>query len=194
MSKTKGILKHGVTGKLMVAAFAGFALITAGCGKEKAEAPKAETAPAAEQAAPAGHPPVEQAAPQQPATDHSAIKSQKEVKLSKEVLAKWKEAKIEIADSTTGSKNTLTLKVGSTTDLKGGHKLKLEAFVPDYAIADNHIESRSNEANNPAVLVTVLDGGNTIARGWVFLSFPEFNSFKSDRYSVALLGPSAKKK
>jgi len=73
--------------------------------------------------------------------------------------------------------------------LKEGVKLKVDALVPDYAIAENTIESRSNEARNPAVLLELVEGDKTIAKGWVFRDFPEFNSYNDGKFTVKLLVP-----
>ncbi|MBI5562723.1 MAG: hypothetical protein HY894_07745 [Deltaproteobacteria bacterium] len=189
---------------LLIVLSAGLIAFT-GCGGEKKEQQKTAGEPAPQTAAPA--PAAQQAAPQaampagHPAADagaavgmtkaaHSSIKTQKEVRLSKEVAAKWNEVKLDIVDAAGKTKDTLTLKVGSTTPLKRpGFKLRVEAFVPDYVIVENHIESRSNEPKNPAVLVELTEGGKSVARGWVFKALPDFNSYTDSRFQVSLVGP-----
>ncbi|MBI5410188.1 MAG: hypothetical protein HZA14_12575 [Nitrospirae bacterium] len=164
-----------------------------GCkGEQKQET--AQQPQQQEQASPHGGAPVAPAG-DQTAQDinkaaHANIKTQKEVKLSEEVKAKWKEVKMELTDPATKSAEVLTLKVGNAVALKRpGFKLKVEAFVPDYAISDNHIESRSNEPKNPAVLVELMDGDKSVAKGWVFKDFPEFNSYTDDRFPLKLVAP-----
>lgn len=173
---------------------AAFTFALAGCGGEK----KAEEAKEGDQAAvsadgtmPEGHPSVEgQPADDMSKVEHANIKSQKEVSLTEEVKATWKEAKLEVTDSSSGSKDVMAIQVGSTVPLKKeGFKLKLEALVPDYAISDNKIESRSNEARNPAVLVELFEGDNSVAKGWIFRDFPEFNSYKDERFPLSLVAP-----
>jgi hypothetical protein len=190
-------VRWGLSGGILIMASVAM-LAVAGCGKksrqESAEQP-AVSGPAGQGQLPEGHPSVGGA----PAGDmakvaHSSIKSQKGVLLSEEVKAKWKEVKMEITDTSTKSTEVLTLKVGETVPLKkDGFKLRVEAFVPDYAIVEDHIESRSNEPKNPAVLVELMEGDKTTARGWVFKDFPEFNSYNSERIRLTLVSPGSAK-
>lgn len=180
-----------VTASAMILAFTGCS------GEKKAETP----APAPEQqsqqqAVPADHPPMDKTQEDISKVQHANIKTQKQVSISDEVKAKWKEAKLELTDISSNAKETVTIKVGSDVKLKEGVRLKAVALVPDYAIAENTIESRSNEAKNPAILLELEEGGKVTARGWVFRDFPEFNSYNDGRFSVKLILPapaSAKK-
>lgn len=183
-------------------------LILTGCGGEKKQeaskaAPPAQVAPLTDGAT-AGAAPGQAALPEghpgvaKPATDvkaaHSTIKAMKDVKLSDDVKKKWNEVKLEITDSSTKSKETVTAKVGGTVVLKrAGFTLKIDSLVPDYTIGDKFIETRSNEAKNPAVLVELLENGKMVAKGWVFKHLPEFNSYTDDRFPLALLSPGANK-
>ncbi|MBI5885158.1 MAG: hypothetical protein HZB85_01060 [Deltaproteobacteria bacterium] len=191
------------SGRYIVIAASAALLAMTGCGGEKKDQPKPaqDGAPAAamapapvEGAMPAGHP----GSGAGPAADttvaaHTGMKGQNEVKLSKEVMAKWNEVQLEITDSAAKKKATVVVKVGASVPLMNkAFKLKVETFVPDYVINEKHvIESRSNKANNPAVLVALLEGDKVVAKGWVFKSLPDFNSYTDKRYPVTLLGPSA---
>lgn len=173
------------------------ALFLTGCGEKKKA--KEEAAPAVSESAPGGlpqgHPAMDKSAEDIAKVSHAAIKSQKEVKLSEEVKAKWKEVKLEITDNARKSSSVATFKVGDATPLgKDGFKVKVEAFVPDYAISDSRIESRSNEPKNPAVLVELFEGDKSVARGWVFKDFPEFNSYNNPRFKLVLVSPGGAKK
>ena len=177
----------------------------AGCGEKKSqEAPAPAQQSAAPQETPAGQPATDGQLPAghptaategaQPGAeskvDHGTIKTQKVVKLSDEVKAKWKEVKMEITETASKSKDVVAIKVGSAVPLKKeGLKLKVEAFVPDYSIAENSIESRSNEAKNPAVLVELLSGDKSVAKGWIFRDYPEFNSFNDPNIQLKLVAP-----
>lgn len=168
-------------------------LAVTGCSGEK----KAEQAaqPAATeggmqgQAAPQNHPPVDQTQEDISKVSHANIKTQKVVSLSDDVKSKWKEAKLEITDAGSNGKQVVSIKVGGDVKLKEGVRLKVEALVPDYAIADNQIESRSNEARNPAVLVELIENDKSVAKGWVFRDFPEFNSYTDARFPIKLVLP-----
>lgn len=171
-------------------------LSLAGCSSEKkAEEKKAET-PAA--VAPGGQLPADHPAMDKTAEDiqklaHSSIKTQKEVFLTDEVKAKWKEVSLELTEGASKTSQAVKVKVGESVKLNERFRLRVDAFVPDYAIAENRIESRSNEAKNPAVLLELLEGDKVVSKGWVFKDFPEFNSYTDDRFPVKLLGPGVEK-
>lgn len=159
-----------------------------GCSGEK-KGPEAPPAQPQQQAMPEGHQPVDKTQEDISKVQHANIKTQKAVSLTNEVKAKWKEVRLELIDNASGAKEAVTIKVGGDVKLKEGVRLKVDALVPDYAIAENTIESRSNEARNPAVLLELVEGDKTIARGWVFRDFPEFNSYKDGKFTVKLLVP-----
>lgn len=212
-------INSGTKGFVVIAASA--LLVFTGCGGEKkaqqggapqgmsagggapASQPQQQPAPQGEQAAmpagqaapagalPAGHPTV---AGGHEGADKGA-KPQRELSISKEVKARWSEARLEVTDATTKAKEALTIKVGSTENLKKkGFKLKVEALVPDYSISDNRIESRSNDPRNPAILVELFDGDKSVAKGWIFKNFPDFNSYRDDRVGILLVAPGPEKK
>ncbi|MBI5345227.1 MAG: hypothetical protein HZB83_07850 [Deltaproteobacteria bacterium] len=161
--------------RLFIAAACIMVFAVTGCGKDKKEktagVPDTVGAPAGE--APAGHPAVDKTAEDITKAAHGGIKTQKEVRLSEEVRARWKEVKLQITDASSRATGTVTIKVGGDVKLTNdGYRLRVETFVPDYAIADKHIESRSSEPKNPAVLVNLLEGDKSVARGWIFKDFP----------------------
>lgn len=175
-------------------------LALAGCsGEEKKPAPKAEKAPAqATQASggegqlPPGHSPMDKMAEDIQKMSHSNIKTSKEVNISDEVRNTWTDVTLEITDYSSQATATVPFKVGSDVKLNDeGLRMRVDSFVPDYAIVENRIESRSNEPNNPAVLLEVISGEEVLTRGWVFRDLPEFNSFNDPRFGVKLLTPEA---
>lgn len=183
------------TGSYLLILACAATLSLAGCGGEKKAEEKAE-APAVqapEGQAPADHPVVDKTAEDIQKLAHSTIKTQKEVFLKDEVKARWKEVTLELTEGATKASQAVKAKVGGSVKLDERFKLRVEAFVPDYAIAENRIESRSNEPKNPAVLLELLDGDKVVAKGWVFKDFPEFNSYTDDRFPVKLLGPGVEK-
>jgi hypothetical protein len=138
---------------------------------------------------PEGHPSVgDQSMNEAAQVSHANIKTQKEVSISAEVKKKWTMAKVDITDASTKQTMTVTLTVGKAVKLNdAGLKIKLEVIVPDYAIAESKIESRSNEAKNPAALIEIIEGDKVTSRGWVFRDFPEFNSYTDTRFPVVLV-------
>jgi hypothetical protein len=183
------ITREPLAGKGAAALFFVFAtvlfLVVAGCSGEKKEA--AKEAPAKEVAA--GHPGEKGTMAMQQAA-HAVRPALREVNLSEEVKKKWKEVHLQITDNVQQKTEIVTLQVGSTVKLDDeGERLSIEVFVPDYSIAEKRIESRSNEPNNPAVLVSLTQEGKTLSRGWVFKHFPEYNSFVNQRFHLVLVGP-----
>lgn len=121
---------------------------------------------------------------------HANIKTQKEVVLTDAMKAKWNEVQVAITDNAKQRTETITLKVGSKVKLtEEGYFLTIDAFVPDYAIAESKIVSRSDEPNNPAMLVSLYENETQITRGWVFKDFAEFNSYSNSRFVLQLVGP-----
>ncbi len=189
-------IREGFSGYFLIMASVAV-LAVAGCSKKTQQESAQEqgvSSPAGQGALPEGHPAVGTPTGDMAKVAHTNIKSQKEVVLSEDVKAKWKEVKMEITDTSSKATEVLTVKVGDTVPLKkDGFKLKIEAFVPDYSIVEDHIESRSNEAKNPAALVELLEGDKTVAKGWVFKDFPEFNSYNNERIHLTLVSPGVEK-
>jgi hypothetical protein len=173
-----------------------FVFFVAACSREDTEKVEVvEVTPATEfeeagQELPAGHPMVSRPVEELPAASHPSAKVAKEVRVSEEIKAKWKEVKLEVLDNSSETSEVLTMEVGRTTPLKDtGFKLKVEVFVPDYAMFEDHIGSRSNEPRNAAVLVELFEGEKSVAKGWIFKAFPDFNSYGHERFTLALLEP-----
>jgi hypothetical protein len=166
----------------------------AGCSREDtgkvevAEEPAPSIAGEAGGELPAGHPMVSRPLEDIGPGKHPSGGGAKEVRISEEVKARWKEVKLEVLDKSSNTKELMTLAVGSTVPLKEtGFKLRVEVFIPDYAMFEDHIGSRSNELKNAAVLVEMREGDKAVAKGWVFKSFPEFNSYEHERFTIVLL-------
>ncbi len=186
MKKQRGLLAFFPSSFIFL--FVAAALTFSGCGGEEKKAPvekKAAAPISAEAKMPKGHPST--AADDIAKASHSLIKTKKTVKISDEVKKKWTSVRLEISDMKAQASKTVDLRVGSTTQLTDdGFKVKVEYFIPDYTIVGNHIETRSNEAKNPAVLIDLLKGDKVETRGWVFTQLPEFNSFNNKRFVFVL--------
>ncbi len=180
-------------GSLVLMFLAVAVLTLSGCGGEKKQAPaekKKAEAPAGMKgkgAMPSGHPSMPQTTDDIAKASHSLIKTSKAVKISDDVKRVWKTVTLEISDRKEKASKTVELAIGSTTQLTDdGYKVKVEIFVPDYAIVGDHIESRSNEPKNPAALIDLLKGDKVVTRGWIFAQFPEFNSFNDKRFGFVM--------
>jgi hypothetical protein len=190
MKKITGI-RAFFKGSLVLMFLAVGVLALSGCGGEKKQAPaekkKAEAPAGMKKAMPSGHPSLQQTTDEIAKASHSLIKTSKAVKISDDVMKRWKTVTLEISDNKEKASKAVELAVGSTTQLTDdGYKVRIEVFVPDYAIVGDHIESRSNDPNNPAALIDLLKGDKVVTRGWIFAQFPEFNSFNDKRFGFVL--------
>lgn len=68
----------------------------------------------------------------------------------------------------------LALPPGAAVPLDVETTVELAAFVPDFVLAGNRIESRSPEPNNPAIQLRVLRKGQE-SKVWLFPRFPGFS-------------------
>jgi len=82
------------------------------------------------------------------------------------------------------------MRPGEHVALPGGLELKAGRFVPDFIIGrERRVESRSDEPRNPAALVEIVKGSETMLSGWVFANYPDFRGMHSGRgadFSVEL--------
>ncbi|MFZ3071847.1 MAG: hypothetical protein WA162_01240 [Thermodesulfobacteriota bacterium] len=127
---------------------------------------------------------------------HAPVKATKPLQLSKEVKAAWKVVEIKLTDASSKTSEAVNAEIGKKTALKAaGFSVKVEAFVPDYTIYEDYIGSKSNEPNNPAIMVELFEKDKSVAKGWIFnkAEFSSFNSFKHDRFSVSLVSAAGKK-
>ncbi len=77
----------------------------------------------------------------------------------------------------------LNLGLGEKTLLSDG-QTEVEAinFVPDFIIGeDGRVASRSNQPNNPAVLIEGRQQGERLFAAWVFSKFPDFGQMHSEK-------------
>ncbi|HYN15797.1 MAG TPA: cytochrome c biogenesis protein ResB [Terriglobales bacterium] len=73
-----------------------------------------------------------------------------------------------------GTKQEFWLKLDEAVVLDKDATVRIAQFIPDFVVVENHIESRSDQPNNPAVQISVQSkqaGENKI---WLFPKFPEF--------------------
>lgn len=77
----------------------------------------------------------------------------------------------------------LNLGLGEKTTLSDGQtEVEVTSFVPDFIIGeDGRVASRSNQPNNPAVLIEGRQQGERIFAAWVFSKYPDFGQMHSDK-------------
>src|SRR3990172_1943778 len=74
------------------------------------------------------------------------VKSTKPLQLSKEVKAAWKVVEINLTDASAKTSESVKAEIGEKIALKAaGFSVKVEAFVPDYTIYEDHIGSKDRK-------------------------------------------------
>jgi hypothetical protein len=105
-----------------------------------------------------------------------------------QVSEKWKSVGLAV----TGADGKTTIaRVNLGGVFADPHKLFLlraVAFAPSFEASEGRVTSRSNQLENPAVLVHLISKDRIVAEGWIFQKFPQFNTFSSDQIKVALTG------
>ncbi|MEW6376073.1 MAG: cytochrome c biogenesis protein ResB [Thermodesulfobacteriota bacterium] len=78
---------------------------------------------------------------------------------------------------------------GETKQIPGtDHKVQFVTFIPDFSLDQgNHIFSKSDQLNNPAVQLNIYQNGKLSFRGWSFLKYPDFHGSKDDTYRVKFI-------
>jgi len=59
--------------------------------------------------------------------------------------------------------------------------------VPAFRSDAGKVTSRSNQPDNPAALVQLVDKTRVLSEGWVFQKYPDFNTYHSERLHLQLL-------
>lgn len=160
-------------------------------GMEAVTPPPAPVDPSA--ALPMGHPPMpgveggEQASGEPPLHPMSPSDKELPIDLPNDVKGMWSSVGLE-AILSDGSKQELDVAVGGETSLSdSGLIIRVEVFVPSYKSDFKTITSSSGMLDNPAAKIALIDGGQVVAKGWVFQNLPEFNSFSSERLNIRLV-------
>jgi hypothetical protein len=103
-----------------------------------------------------------------------------------EVKKAWKAVIVEVAEAGGATKDYKVTVPGEITIPGSGLRLKVESFLPDFKMTPGGITSLSNEPNNPAARVEVVEDGKTVFKGWLFKLYPEAHPFQHPKYRVVL--------
>ncbi len=110
------------------------------------------------------------------------------VHLDDAITATWKAVRVQVENLDTGTKETVTVPLGTATPLGDtGLTITAEVFVPDFVMDENGITSRSAEPNNPAARVTITEEGQPEFKGWLFASMPDIHPFPHEHFRVTLV-------
>jgi hypothetical protein len=82
----------------------------------------------------------------------------------------------------------ITAKLGTDLQIAGSTlTVHVGEFLPALQVGGNEVTSVSNDPVNPAVFVTILDGGHEVFKGWLFAKFPEMQPFEHPKYRITLI-------
>ncbi len=135
-------------------------------------------------------PPMQEGAPGGAGAPHGDMGGgpEKKVTVPAEVMSAWKSVKIEVEFK--GKKATKTFSIPLNSEFKvpdSDLTIKVGAFLPHFAMTADSITSNSNNPENPAVRVEVLEKENTVFKGWLFSKFPDVHPFQHDRFGLKLV-------
>ena len=168
-------------------------LLVVGC---KQQTPKETTEPVAEKQeaheAHEGHEALEsahgQAAdPHQMGATAPAPKIPKKVVVSEEVKNKWESVKLAVKDKSSGASTSYEVAPNSEFEIpQSTIKVTIGAFMPDFTMDAETFTSLSAEPNNPALQVSISEGGEEKYSGWLFSRYPEMHAFEHEKYGITL--------
>jgi hypothetical protein len=139
---------------------------------------------------PADHPPIGGTPGQGADRPHPQVGTTgRAVRVPEVVKGKWRAVKLEVETKGSGSPpQTLTVNLGGESTVPGSRlRVRADDFLPALQVKDNEITSASNEAINPAALVTIWEDGKQIFHGWLFASFPDMQPFEHPTHRIILI-------
>ena len=140
---------------------------------------------------PAGHPGMEGGMP--PAGMPQMPKVERQVVVSKDIVATWKAVKLSIENKSAKTTKEYTVNVGSELSIPNTKMtVKVLAFLPDFKMTDKEIKSASNKPNMPAALIAVNENGKEIWNNWLFSMQPSIHPFQHENVGIILVGGVAK--
>ncbi len=110
------------------------------------------------------------------------------VEVPPEVAGTWKAVALEVTDKETRKAEIFTINIGKKAKLGiSGLTAEVEAFLPDFTMKGEFFTSKSNELNNPAARVKIIDqNGNQLFYSFLFGLYPATHPFDHPRYGVVL--------
>ncbi len=129
-----------------------------------------------------------------PATPHSPMspgvmmpKGETKVVVPDNVKAQWNAVVIGIEDKTANKTDDVTINLGGEYNIPNSNlKVKVGDYLPDFKMDGLTITSVTDQPNNPAVHVNVLEGDKEVFKGWLYSKFPSIHPFQHDKYGLTL--------
>lgn len=113
---------------------------------------------------------------------------EKKITVPDAVKSGWKAVKIEVEYKEKKSKKQFTVPLRSEFKVPDSDiSVKIGEFLPHFTMSADAITSGSNNLENPAAQIGVLQGGKEIFHGWLFAKFPAVHPFQNDKYGITLV-------
>lgn len=120
-------------------------------------------------------------------------KGQSQIRIPDSVRGKWSAVKIILEDRIAKTKQEYTVKLNSDFSIPNSNlRINVGEFLPDFKMEGLTLTSMSNQPNNPALAIRVLEGGKQIFPapgrqwGWLFSKVPTIHPFEHPKYGIIL--------
>ena len=126
--------------------------------------------------------------PSQQSSEGGVIRKQTEVSVPDSVKGKWKSVKLSVIDKEKNKEGSVVIDIGKTMKIDGTNLvIKVEAFLPHFIMDGTTLTSSSNAPKNPAVQVSITEGGQQVFKGWLFTLYPNTHASQHSRYGFGLV-------
>ncbi len=190
--------------KLMLLLLAAMLVLTmAGCGKKTEETGKvpsgtgsvANMPPGMGEGMPPagmgeGMPPAGMGEGMPPGMGQRMAAAPKQLVVPDSVKKTWVAAKVLVAKKGSNDQGKVYEIAADKSVTVPGTNLRVEVgqYLPDFQMDGQSITSKSDDAVNPTVRMTVFEGDKEIYKGWAFEKYPEAHAFTHPDYSITLVG------
>jgi len=96
---------------------------------------------------------------------------------------------LEVTEKNTGTRRKYRGKIGTRFQVEGTEdEIRIDRLVPDFSMDDSgNVFSRSQQPNNPAILLSVYPREKDTYSTWVFAKFPTFHKKPDHPYDISFL-------
>lgn len=122
---------------------------------------------------------------------HPASGNKTHLDIPADVKAKWKTVELSLSGQNIPLRKVRVSIGGETSIDPSGLLVRVVAYVPAFQSDAGTVTSSTNNPDNPAVLVQLVEKAKVLNEGWVFQKYPDFNTYKSEKLHLQLLSASA---
>ncbi len=142
---------------------------------------------------PPGQMPPGQMPPGQMPPGQMMSRGKTQVMVPDSVKGQWSGATLVIEDKESKTKKEYKVKLNSDFTIPNTNlKIHVGEFLPDFKMDGQNLTSGSNQPNNPALSIKVLENDKQIFPapgrqwGWLFAKVPSIHPFEHPRYGITL--------